>query len=109
MKKYVKDGEVIEGWDEVKMKIIKMYVWIKSGWFIEKIIMILQEDYDVMIRDGKDLVEILKKYMLFGDGEIFEFWKSVELMKVIKIMVWIKSGCLIEKIVYVLVDDYERF
>lgn len=41
MKKYVKDGEVIEGWDEVKMKIIKMYVWIKSGWFIEKIIMIL--------------------------------------------------------------------
>lgn len=40
-----------------------------------------------MIRDGKDLVEILKKYMLFGDGEIFEFWKSVELMKVIKIMV----------------------
>lgn len=61
-----------------------------------------------MIRDGKDLVEILKKYMLFGDGEIFEFWKSVELMKVIKIMVWIKSGCLIEKIVYVLVDDYER-
>uniref|UniRef100_K1Q718 Uncharacterized protein n=1 Tax=Magallana gigas TaxID=29159 RepID=K1Q718_MAGGI len=108
LKKYAKDGEVIEGWDEAKMKTIKTYVRTKSGRLIEKTIMISQEDYDAMIRDGKDPAEILKKYMPLGDGETLESWKSAEPMKAIKTMVRTKSGRLIEKTVYVSADDYER-
>ena len=66
LKKYAKDGEVIEGWDEAKMKTIKTYVRTKSGRLIEKVIQISQEDYDAMIRDGKDPNDILKKYITLG-------------------------------------------
>ncbi|XP_061187777.1 uncharacterized protein LOC133195840 [Saccostrea echinata] len=108
LKKYAKDGEVIEGWDEAKMKTIKTYVRTKSGRIIEKTIMISQEDYDAMIRDGKDPADIIKKYMPLGDGETLESWQSAEPMKAIKTTVRTKSGRLIEKTIYVSADDYER-
>ncbi|XP_052065786.1 uncharacterized protein LOC127705470 isoform X1 [Mytilus californianus] len=108
LKKYAGEGEVIEGWDEAKMKTIKTYVRTKSGRLIEKTIMISQEDYDAMIRDGKNPNDILKKYLSLDDGEQFESWTSAEPMKAIKTMVRTKSGRLIEKTVYVSAEDYDK-
>jgi hypothetical protein len=68
LKKYAADGEVIEGWDEAKMKTIKTYVRTKSGRLIEKTVMISQEDYDAMIKEGKNPDDILKKYLSLDDG-----------------------------------------
>ena len=108
LKKYAADGEVIEGWDEAKMKTIKTYVRTKSGRLIEKTVMISQEDYDAMIKEGKNPDDILKKYLSLDDGEKFESWTSAEPMKAIKTMVRTKSGRLIEKTVYVSAEDYDK-
>ncbi|KAJ8301108.1 hypothetical protein KUTeg_020095 [Tegillarca granosa] len=108
LKKYAKEGETIEGWEEAKMKTIKTYVRTKSGRVIEKTIMISQEDYDAMIKEGKDPNEILKKYITLEDGQELQSWQSAEPMKAIKTMVRTKSGRLIEKTIYVSADDYDK-
>ena len=108
LQKYAEEGEVIEGWKEAKMKTIKTHVRTKSGRLIEKVIMISEEDYNAMIRDGKDPAEILKKYMTLEEGQTLDSWQSAEPMKAIKTMVRTKSGRLIEKTIYVSADDYER-
>ncbi|XP_046353241.1 uncharacterized protein LOC124133066 isoform X2 [Haliotis rufescens] len=110
LKKYVKteDGEQIEGWGEAKMKTIKTYVRTKSGRLIEKVIMISQDDYDAMIRDGKDPSEIIKQYLPLEEGQTLESWQSAEPMKAIKTKVRTKSGRIIEKTIYVSADDYEK-
>lgn len=108
LKKYAAEGETIEGWDEAKMKTIKTYVRTKSGRLIEKTIMISQEDYDAMIKAGKNPDEILRKYLTLEDGEKFESWTSAEPMKAIKTMVRTKSGRLIEKTIYVSAEDYDK-
>ena len=108
LKKYAKEGETIEGWDEAKMKTIKTYVRTKSGRLVEKTIMISQEDYDAMIKEGKDPADIIKKYIPLGDGETLESWQSAEPMKAIKTMVRTKSGRLVEKTIYVSADDYDK-
>ncbi|XP_046563193.1 uncharacterized protein LOC124272090 isoform X4 [Haliotis rubra] len=110
LKKYVKteDGEQIEGWGEAKMKTIKTYVRTKSGRLIEKVIMISQDDYDAMIRDGKDPSEIIKKYLPLEEGQTLESWQSAEPMKAIKTKVRTKSGRIIEKTIYVSADDYDK-
>lgn len=108
LKKYAEDGETIEGWEEAKMKTIKTYVRTKSGRMIEKTIMISQEDYDAMIKEGKNPDEILKKYITLEDGQKLESWQSAEPMKAIKTTVRTKSGRLIEKTIYVSADDYDK-
>lgn len=108
LKKYAKEGETIEGWDEAKMKTIKTFVRTKSGRLIEKTIMISQEDYDKMIKDGMDPSEILAKYLPLEEGQTLESWQSNEPMKAIKTMVRTKSGRLIEKTIYVSAEDYDR-
>ncbi|ESP04566.1 hypothetical protein LOTGIDRAFT_237314 [Lottia gigantea] len=110
LKKYVKtqDGETIEGWDEAKMKTIKTFVRTKSGRVIEKTIMISQEDYDAMIKDGHDPSDILKKYLPLEDGEQLESWQSAEPMKAIKTTIRTKSGRLIEKTILVSAEDYDK-
>ena len=108
LKKYVKEGETVEGWDEAKMKTIKTYVRTKSGRLIEKTIMISQEDYDRMIKEGMDPNEILKKYLPLEEGQTLEGWESQEPMKAIKMMVRTKSGRLIEKTIMVRADEYDR-
>ncbi|XP_064617427.1 uncharacterized protein LOC135481681, partial [Liolophura sinensis] len=109
LKKYIKpeDGETIEGWGEQEMKTIKTYVRTKSGRLIEKTIMVSKEDYDAMMKDGKDPAEILKKYMAVGDGEKIESWQSAEPMKSIKMKIRTKSGRIIEKTIMVSKEDYE--
>ncbi|OWF41951.1 hypothetical protein KP79_PYT10988 [Mizuhopecten yessoensis] len=108
LKKYAKDGEVIEGWKEAAMKTIKTYVRTKSGRIIEKTIMISQEDYDAMIKDGKNPDDILKKYITLEEGQQLESWKSAEPMKAIKTKIRTKSGRIIEKTIYVSADDYDK-
>lgn len=108
LKKYAKEGEVIEGWKEAAMKTIKTYVRTKSGRVIEKTIMISQEDYDAMIKDGKNPDEILKKYITLEEGQALESWKSAEPMKAIKTKIRTKSGRIIEKTIYVSADDYDK-
>ncbi|XP_041349516.1 uncharacterized protein LOC121368836 [Gigantopelta aegis] len=110
LQKYVKteDGEVIEGWGEAKMRTIKTHVRTKSGRLIEKVIMISEEDYNAMVRDGKDPAEILAKYISLEEGQTLDSWQSAEPMKAIKTMVRTKSGRLVEKTIYVSADDYER-
>ncbi|CAL1528526.1 unnamed protein product [Lymnaea stagnalis] len=111
LKNYIKteDGETIEGWGEAKMRTIKTYVRTKSGRLVEKIIMISEDDYQAMLKDGsKDPNEILKKYLTLEEGETIDSWKSGEPMKAIKTMVRTKSGRLIEKTIFVSADDYER-
>lgn len=107
LKKYVKDGEV-EGWDEAKMKTIKTFVRTKSGRLIEKTIMISQDDYDRMIKEGKDPADILKKYLPLEEGETVEGWESQEPMKAVKMKVRTKSGRIIEKTIMVRADEYDR-
>ncbi|XP_033745323.1 LOW QUALITY PROTEIN: uncharacterized protein LOC117330881 [Pecten maximus] len=108
LKKYAKDGEVIEGWKEAAMKTIKTYVRTKSGRIIEKTIMISQEDYDAMIKEGKNPDDILKKYITLEEGQQLESWKSAEPMKAIKTKIRTKSGRIIEKTIYVSADDYDK-
>lgn len=108
LKKYVKEGETVEGWDEAKMRTIKTYVRTKSGRLIEKTIMISQEDYDKMIKEGKDPAEIIKKYLPLEEGETVEGWESQEPMKAVKIKVRTKSGRIIEKTIMVRADEYDR-
>lgn len=108
LKKYVKEGETVEGWDEAKMKIIKTFVRTKSGRLIEKTIMISQEDYDKMIKEGKDPAEIIKKYLPLEEGETVEGWQSEEPMKAVKMKVRTKSGRIIEKTIMVRADEYDR-
>lgn len=108
LKKYAKDGEVIEGWKEAAMKTIKTYVRTKSGRLIEKTIMISQEDYDAMIKEGKNPDDILKKYITLEEGQQLESWKSAEPMKAIKTKIRTKSGRIIEKTIYVSADDYDK-
>ncbi|XP_060590079.1 uncharacterized protein LOC132745239 isoform X2 [Ruditapes philippinarum] len=108
LKKYVKEGETVEGWDEAKMKTIKTYVRTKSGRLIEKTIMISQEDYDKMIKEGLDPNDIIKKYLPLEEGQTIEGWESEEPMKAIKMMVRTKSGRLIEKTIMVRADEYDR-
>lgn len=55
LKKYVTGDESIEGWGEAKMKTIKTFVRTKSGRLIEKVIMISEEDYNKMIKEGQRL------------------------------------------------------
>lgn len=50
--KYAAEGETVEGWEEAKMRTIKTYVRTKSGRLIEKTIMISEEDYQKMIKEG---------------------------------------------------------
>ncbi|XP_055882530.1 uncharacterized protein LOC106061672 isoform X1 [Biomphalaria glabrata] len=110
LKNYLKpeDGEQIEGWGEAKMRTIKTYVRTKSGRLVEKIIMISEEDYQAMLKEGKDPNEIIKKYITLQEGETIDSWQSGEPMKAIKTMIRTKSGRLIEKTIYVSADDYER-
>ncbi|XP_052781998.1 uncharacterized protein LOC128218381 [Mya arenaria] len=108
LKKYVKEGETVEGWDEAKMKTIKTYVRTKSGRLIEKTIMISQEDYDKMIKEGLNPADILKKYLPLEDGQTIEGWESEEPMKAIKMKVRTKSGRIIEKTIMVRADEYDR-
>ena len=54
MKKYAKEGESVEGWDEAKMKTIKTFVRTKSGRLVEKVIMISEDDYNKMLEAGKN-------------------------------------------------------
>ena len=108
LKKYAKDGETVEGWKEAKMKTIKTMVRTKSGRLIEKTIMISQEDYDQMIKEGKDPAEILKKYIPLEDGQKIEGWDSTEPMKAIKTKVRTKSGRIIEKTIMVSAADYDK-
>lgn len=108
LKKYVKEGETVEGWDEAKMKTIKTYVRTKSGRLIEKTIMISQEDYDKMIKEGLDPNDIIKKYLPLEEGQTIEGWESEEPMKAIKMKVRTKSGRIIEKTIMVRADEYDR-
>lgn len=108
LKKYVKEGESVEGWDEAKMKTIKTFVRTKSGRLIEKTVMISQEDYDKMIKEGLDPTEIIKKYLPLEEGQTVEGWESEEPMKAVKMKVRTKSGRLIEKTIMVRADEYDR-
>ncbi|GFO14402.1 hypothetical protein PoB_004090700 [Plakobranchus ocellatus] len=108
LSKYAADGEAVEGWGEAKMRTIKTYVRTKSGRLVEKTIMITEDDYQAMIKEGKDPAEIIKKYMPLEDGQTIESWQSGEPMKAIKTTVRTKSGRLIEKTIFVSADDYER-
>ena len=110
LKKYYKpaEGETIEGWDEAKMKTIKTYVRTKSGRLIEKTIMISQEDYDKMIKEGIKPEDILKKYLPLEEGETIEGWESQEPMKAVTMKVRTKSGRIIEKTIMVRADEYDR-
>ncbi|XP_059175867.1 uncharacterized protein LOC131955682 [Physella acuta] len=110
LKNYLKteDGEQIEGWEDAKMRTIKTYVRTKSGRLVEKIIMISEEDYQAMLKEGKDPNDIIKKYLTLEEGETIDSWQSGEPMKAIKTMIRTKSGRLIEKTIYVSADDYER-
>ncbi|RUS85817.1 hypothetical protein EGW08_006446 [Elysia chlorotica] len=108
LSKYAEEGEAVEGWGEAKMRTIKTYVRTKSGRMIEKTIMISEEDYQAMIKDGKDPAEILKKYIPLEEGQTIESWQSGEPMKAIKTKIRTKSGRIIEKTIFVSADDYER-
>lgn len=108
LQKYAKSGEKIEGWEEAKMKTIKTYVRTKSGRLIEKTIMISQEDYDKMIKEGIDPADIIKKYLPLEDGQTIEGWESKEPMKAITMKVRTKSGRIIEKTIMVRADEYDR-
>ena len=50
----------MEGWGEAKMRTIKTYVRTKSGRMIEKTIMISEDDYQAMIKDGKCYLSSLR-------------------------------------------------
>ncbi|XP_070192116.1 uncharacterized protein [Littorina saxatilis] len=108
LKKYVTGDESIEGWGEAKMKTIKTFVRTKSGRLIEKVIMISEEDYNRMIKEGMDPNDILKNYLSLGEGETIEGWQSGEPARAIKTLIRTKSGRLIEKTIYVSADDYDR-
>ncbi|KAK3580637.1 hypothetical protein CHS0354_013399 [Potamilus streckersoni] len=110
LQKYVKtgEGETIEGWDEAKMKTIKTYVRTKSGRLIEKTIMISQDDYDRMIKEGINPEDIIKKYLPLEEGQKIEGWESQEPMKAIKMKVRTKSGRIIETTVMISAEDYDR-
>ncbi|KAK6175190.1 hypothetical protein SNE40_013705 [Patella caerulea] len=108
LKQYVNADEQVAGWEEAKMKTIKTYVRTKSGRLVEKTIMISQEDYDAMIKDGQDPSDILKKYIQIEDGEQLESWQSAEPMKAIKTTIRTKSGRIIEKTIMVSAEDYDK-
>ncbi|XP_050412857.2 uncharacterized protein LOC126827500 isoform X2 [Patella vulgata] len=108
LKHYVNADEQVAGWEEAKMKTIKTYVRTKSGRLVEKTIMISQEDYDAMIKDGQDPSDILKKYIQIEDGEQLESWQSAEPMKAIKTKIRTKSGRIIEKTIMVSAEDYDK-
>ncbi|XP_074645814.1 uncharacterized protein LOC141902071 [Tubulanus polymorphus] len=113
LKKYiqVKDGETIEGWGEAKMRTITTTVRTKSGRLVTKTIQISEEDYQAMMKGGKDVNDILRKYGAIAEGETLEGWEPVKPagMKVVKTYIRTKSGRLIEKTILMTEEEYKAF
>ncbi|XP_064632370.1 uncharacterized protein LOC135490795 isoform X2 [Lineus longissimus] len=114
LKKHMKleDGETIEGWGEAKMRTITTKIRTKSGRIIEKTIQISEEDYQRMMKGGKDVQdEILRKYMKVEEGEEIAGWEKPKstAMKVVKTYIRTKSGRLIEKTILMTEDEFAEF
>ena len=88
-----------------EVKAIKTYIRTKSGRLIEKIIFLSEEDYEAF-KEGKNVQDILNKYLNKDEVAGLESWDKDE-VKAIKTYVRTKSGRLVEKVVYVSKSDYD--
>lgn len=87
------------------VKAIKTYIRTKSGRLVERIIFLSEEDY-AAFKEGKNVQDILKKYLSKDEAQGLESWDKDE-VKAIKTYVRTKSGRLVEKLVYVSKEDYD--
>ncbi|KAH9510115.1 hypothetical protein Btru_043506 [Bulinus truncatus] len=95
----------LEAIKEHRVKAIKTYIRTKSGRLIEKIIFLSEEDYEAF-KSGKNVEELLKKYLTKEEADGLQSWDKDEVVA-IKTYVRTKSGRLIEKLVYVSKEDYD--
>ena len=101
------DMKNIDSYEKDEQKALTTWIRTKSGRRVQKTVYVSREEYDAMKRGEIDPKLVLKKYMKPDELARLEGWGEAE-MKQIKTYVRTGSGRLIEKIVVVTADDYER-
>lgn len=109
LKKYLTKDEAknLDSWEKDEVKAIKTFIRTKSGKLVERLVYVTKDDYEKIKQGGGDPREILKKYVKPKAGERIDGWGEAE-MKQVKTYVRTKSGRLIEKIIMVSKEDYEK-
>ena len=101
------DMKNIDSYEKDEQKALTTWIRTKSGRRVQKTVYVSREEYDAMKRGEIDAKSVLQKYMKKEELAGLEGWGEAE-MKQIKTYIRTKSGRLIEKIVVVTADDYER-
>ena len=107
--KYLSRDEMknIDSYEKDEQKALTTWIRTKSGRRVQKTVYVSKEEYDALKRGDLDAKSVLQKYMKKEDLNRLEGWGEAE-MKQLKTYVRTKSGRMIEKIVVVTAEDYER-
>lgn len=103
-----------EDWGDAEQKVIKTLVRTGSGRMVEKTVFLSKEDYEAvqkLTKAGKNVSDILSKYVALGEGEKLHGWEKSEASgkKAVKTTIRTKSGRLVERTVLLTADEYARF
>uniref|UniRef100_A0A1I8I866 Reverse transcriptase domain-containing protein n=1 Tax=Macrostomum lignano TaxID=282301 RepID=A0A1I8I866_9PLAT len=95
---------------EGNIRAVKTYIRTKSGRMVEKVIFMSEDDYQnfqQFVQQGGDPSSLVRKYLSKEDAQNLQGFDKEE-QKAIKTVVRTKSGRVIEKIVYVSRDEYDK-